>query len=41
MLRPISIATQLFAHLVLVGIPIALIAARTLRPRMFAETATI
>ena len=41
MLRPISIATQLFAHLVLVGIPIALITARTLRSRIFAEPATI
>ena len=29
--KPISIATQLFAHIVLVGIPIALIAARRLR----------
>ena len=28
----LSIATQLFAHIVLVGIPMALIAARTLRP---------
>jgi hypothetical protein len=31
-----SIVTQLFAHVVLVGIPIALIAARNLRPRAFA-----
>ncbi|WP_309662096.1 hypothetical protein [Sphingomonas sp.] len=31
--KPLSIATQLFAHIVLVGIPIALIAARTLRRR--------
>ena len=32
---PLSIATQLFAHIVLVGIPIALIAARTLpRPAL-------
>jgi len=31
--KPISIATQLFAHIVLVGIPIALIAARRLRSR--------
>jgi len=38
--KPISIATQLFAHLVLVGIPIALITARTLRARAFAEPAT-
>ena len=30
-----AIATQLFAHVVLVGIPIALIAARNLRPRAF------
>ena len=34
--KPISIATQLFAHIVLVGIPMALIAARTLRTRSFA-----
>jgi hypothetical protein len=39
--KPISIATQLFAHLVLVGIPIALITARRLRTRIFTETATI
>ena len=31
---PLSMATQLFAHIVLVGIPIALIAARYLRPRL-------
>jgi uncharacterized membrane protein YagU involved in acid resistance len=31
--KPLSIATQLFAHIVLVGIPIALIAARYLRSR--------
>jgi uncharacterized membrane protein YagU involved in acid resistance len=31
--RPTSIATQLFAHVVLVGIPIAVIAARDLRAR--------
>ena len=31
--RPASIATQLFAHVVLVGIPIAVIAARNLRAR--------
>jgi len=30
--KPLSIATQLFAHVVLVGIPFALIAARALRP---------
>jgi len=31
--KPMGIATQLFAHIVLVGIPIALIAARCLRTR--------
>lgn len=31
--RTLSIATQLFAHIVLVGIPMALIAARYMRPR--------
>jgi membrane associated rhomboid family serine protease len=31
--KPLSIATQLFAHIVLVGIPMALIAARSLRQR--------
>lgn len=31
--KPLSIATQLFAHIVLVGIPMALIAARYLRAR--------
>ena len=31
--KPLSIATQLFAHIVLVGIPIALVAARYLRPK--------
>ncbi len=31
--KPLSIATQLFAHVVLVGIPFALIAVRYLRPR--------
>jgi len=30
--KPISIGTQLFAHLFLVGIPMALIAARAFRP---------
>jgi hypothetical protein len=30
-LRPISIATQLFAHIVLVGVPAAFIARRYLR----------
>ena len=34
--KPLSIATQLFAHLVLVGIPMALIAAKTLRSRAIA-----
>jgi len=32
--KPLSIATQLFAHICLVGIPMALIAARYLKPRM-------
>jgi hypothetical protein len=32
--KPLSIATQLFAHIVLVGIPMALVAAKYLRPRM-------
>ncbi len=31
--KPLSIATQLFAHIVLVGIPFAMIAARTLNRR--------
>ncbi len=31
--KPLSIATQLFAHVALVGIPIALITARSLKPR--------
>jgi hypothetical protein len=31
--KPLNIATQLFAHIVLVGIPFALIAVRHLRPR--------
>ena len=31
--KPVSIATQLFAHILLVGIPIALITARSLRAR--------
>jgi len=30
---PLSMATQLFAHIVLVGVPIALIAARHLKPQ--------
>jgi hypothetical protein len=32
--KPLSIATQLFAHIVLVGIPMANVAARYLRPRV-------
>jgi hypothetical protein len=32
--KPLSIATQLFAHIVLVGIPIALITAKGLRGRL-------
>jgi len=31
--KPISIATQLFAHICLVGIPMALVAARYLRSK--------
>ena len=31
--KPLSVATQLFAHIVLVGLPIALITARQLRRR--------
>ena len=38
--KPISIATQLFAHIVLVGIPFALIAAKTLRAGHLVERAT-
>ena len=38
--KPISIATQLFAHIVLVGIPFAVITARILRPTFVAERAT-
>jgi hypothetical protein len=37
--KPLSIATQLFAHIVLVAMPFALIAARTLRPRPAPERA--
>jgi hypothetical protein len=37
--KAISIATQLFAHIVLVGIPFALITARTLRPGLVTEAA--
>ena len=36
--KAIAIATQLFAHLALVGIPFALITARTLRPAPVAAT---
>ena len=32
-LKPLSLTTQLFAHIVLVGIPMSLIAARYLKPR--------
>jgi|SRR5215472_7383110 len=31
--RPLSVATQLFAHVLLVGIPMALVCARYFRPR--------
>lgn len=34
--KPISIASQLFAHIMLVGIPIAMVAAKMLRPRAIA-----
>jgi hypothetical protein len=34
--QPRAIVSQLFAHIALVGIPIAMIAARTLRPRSIA-----
>ena len=34
--KPLSIATQLFAHIVLVGIPIALIAAKHIKRSAFA-----
>ena len=34
--KPMSIAKQLFAHIVLVGIPMALVARKYLRPRRFA-----
>ena len=39
--KPLSIVTQLFAHIVLVGIPFALIAAKTLRPGALVERATV
>jgi hypothetical protein len=35
--KALAIATQLFAHVVLVGIPVGLITARTLRPSFTAE----
>ena len=38
--KPISIATQLFAHIALVGIPFALIVARTLRNGSLMERVT-
>jgi hypothetical protein len=38
--KAVSIATQLFAHIVLVGIPFALITARTLRTGLIAGRAT-
>ena len=38
--KAVSIATQLFAHIVLVGIPFALITARTLRIGLIAGRAT-
>jgi hypothetical protein len=38
--KAVSIATQLFAHVVLVGIPFALITARTLRIGLIAGRAT-
>ena len=34
--KPVAIASQLFAHIVLVGLPIALVAARGVRARAFA-----
>ena len=39
--KPLSIATQLFAHIVLVGIPFAFIAAKTLRADRLVERATV
>jgi hypothetical protein len=38
--KPISIATQLLAHVLLVGIPFALITARMLRPHFVTERLT-
>ena len=38
--KPLSIATQLFAHIVLVGIPFALITAKTMRVGFTTEHAT-
>lgn len=37
--KPLSIVTQLFAHIFLVGIPFALITAKTLRPSLKTATA--
>ena len=37
--KPLSIATQLFAHLVLVGVPFVFITAKTLRPTAIVERA--
>lgn len=34
--KPLSIGTQLFAHIILVGIPMALIASKNMRTRAFA-----
>ena len=39
--KPLSIATQLFAHIVLVGIPFALITTKMLRPSALVECATV
>lgn len=37
--KPLSIATQLFAHLVLVGVPFVFVTAKTLRPTATVERA--
>lgn len=39
--KPLSIASQLFAHIVLVGIPFALITARSLNSGLLAQRATV
>lgn len=39
--KPLSIATQLFAHLILVAIPFVLITAKTLRPSMVSERVAV